>query len=75
MSNYITISGASIWVLLGLLALILIALVALGVSYVKAERDKEHYQTKYRCLVREYSLLQLDAELRGRGVIGNRSEE
>lgn len=74
MDNYITISGASLWVFLALAAVVLIALIILGVSYIKECRDKQYYHDKYRALCREYSYLQLNAEMKGSGTGAYRSK-
>ena len=77
MDNFILISGPSLWALLGLIAVITVALIVLGVSYVKECRDKQYYHDKYRALCREHSILQLEAlssEVKVGNCIGNRSK-
>lgn len=61
MDNYIIISGPSLWVFLVLLAVIIIGFLAMGHSYLKAEKDKQYYQERCHRLCRELSISQLNA--------------
>lgn len=61
MDNYIIISGAPLWVCLGLLAGIFICFILLGRSYIKEYRENQYYKDKCHRLCREISVLQLNA--------------
>ena len=61
MDNYITISGAPLWVCLGLIAVIFICLIILGRSYIKECRENQYYKDKCHRLCRELSICQLEA--------------
>jgi len=61
MDNYIIVSGAPLWVCLGLIAVIFICLIILGRSYIKECRENQHYKDKCHKLCRELSILQLNA--------------
>ena len=61
MENYIIISGAPLWALLGLIAVLFICLIVIGCSYVNECRENQHYKDKCHKLCRELSILQLTA--------------
>ena len=61
MDNYIIISGAPLWVCLGLVAVIFICFILLGCFYVKECRENQYYKDKCHKQCRELSILRLDA--------------
>ena len=77
MDNYIIISGAPLWVFLGLMVIIFICFIFLGCSYIKECRENQYYKDKCHRLCRELSVSQLNAisnEIKVGNIKANRSK-
>ena len=61
MDNYIFISGAPLWVFLGIAIIFVIFFIVLGCAYIKECRENQYYKERCHKLCRELSILQLNA--------------
>lgn len=75
MDNYIFLTGIELWLFVFFIALVAVSSIVVGFSYVKERREKEHWHQKYRSLCRQYSYLQLNAEMKGVKFNADRSKE